>query len=101
MNIPIEDRVDACRLEDVSVSLLSSYFIDLDGIEELCENMKDLYNKEQISTLGDEKYLQLMEKEAYLVEDLAITSMRFLREYKKIINIMKNCSTNKRNQDIN
>lgn len=95
MSITIEERVEACKLEDLNVHSLASYFIDLDGLEELCEDLKDLYNKEQIATLGDDKYLKILEKEAELVEDIAMTSVRFVRDYKNIIKVMKNCSRNK------
>lgn len=92
MSISVEDRIEACNLEDLSVYSLSGYFTDLDGIEELCEDLKELYNKEQIATLGDEKFLKILEKEAELIEDIAITSIRFVREYRDIIKVMKNCS---------
>ncbi|BFU20515.1 hypothetical protein EHI8A_145780 [Entamoeba histolytica HM-1:IMSS-B] len=98
MSITIDDRIEACSIEDLSVDVLASYFLDLDGIEELCDDMKELYKKEQCATLGDDNYLRIMEREAELVEDIALTSMNFLREYKKVIEIMKRCSSKRRNE---
>ncbi|EDR29943.1 hypothetical protein EDI_316410 [Entamoeba dispar SAW760] len=98
MSISVDERVDACNIADLSINELASYFVDLDGIEELCEDMKELYKKEQCSTLGDEKYLRILEKEAQLVEDIAITSINFIREYRKILEVMKRCSSKLRNE---
>ncbi|EKE37534.1 hypothetical protein ENUP19_0342G0008 [Entamoeba nuttalli] len=98
MSIPVDDRVEACNISDLSVKELSSYFIDLDGIEDLCEDLKNLYEKEQCSTLGDEKYLRILEKEAELVEDIAITSMNFVRDYGKILTVMRHCSQKQRDE---
>ncbi|EMD45553.1 hypothetical protein KM1_198280 [Entamoeba histolytica HM-3:IMSS] len=98
MSIPIDDRVDACNIGDFSVGDLSSYFVDLDGIEELCDDLKELYNKEQCSTLGDEKFLRILEREAELVEDIAITSANFVREYREILDVMKRCSRKHREE---
>ncbi|EDR30192.1 hypothetical protein EDI_349770 [Entamoeba dispar SAW760] len=93
MSIPIDDRIEAIQIEDLKVDTLASYFIDMDGIEELCESLVDLYKKEQTSTLGDEKYLRLLEREAYLVEDIALTAINFISTHKKTINVMKKCAS--------
>ncbi|EDR23963.1 hypothetical protein EDI_010060 [Entamoeba dispar SAW760] len=66
MSITVEDRIDAIQLEDI---------------------------KEQIATLGDDKYLRLLEKEAYKVEDIALTALNFLSTHRKVLEVMKKCSS--------
>lgn len=98
MSIPVEERVEATHLEDLKVNDLTEYFVDMDGIKELCDDLIELYKKEQSSTLGDEKYMKILEKEAYLIEDIALTSLNFITTHKKILKVMKACSSKHKNQ---
>ncbi|EDR24036.1 hypothetical protein EDI_120670 [Entamoeba dispar SAW760] len=98
MSITVEERAELLKLEDIQVDALSSYFIDLDGIQELCQDLTELYKKEQISTLGDKKYLKILEKEAWLVEDIALTAINFLKTHKKTLKVIKECASNHSNE---
>ncbi|EMS11829.1 hypothetical protein KM1_216120 [Entamoeba histolytica HM-3:IMSS] len=92
MSIPVSDRVDSITIEDVSVQELSDFFNDLDDLEDYCDDMIILYEREQISTLGSEKFLKILEKEARLIEDIARQSCRMLREHRRVIDAVGHCS---------
>ncbi|EDR25490.1 hypothetical protein EDI_273480 [Entamoeba dispar SAW760] len=98
MSITVDERIEVLQIEDLKVNTLASYFIDLDGVQELCEDLAELYKKEQTATLGDEKYLRILEKEAYLIEDIALTAINFLNTHKKVLEVMKRCSSKRSKQ---
>ncbi len=95
MSILPEEKCDYYPIEDIAVNSLYDYYVDLGNLQDLCDDMKSLVQKEQIMTCGSVKYSVLIEDEAFLIEDIAKLASDMLVRHKNVINAFRKCRTNR------
>ena len=93
MSYTIEERCDLYPLEEIAISALYDYYSDLGDLQDMCDDMKMLCEKEQITTCESEKYGKLIEDEAFLIEDIAKLSNEMLVKHKNVIDAYRTCRT--------
>ncbi|BFU20520.1 hypothetical protein EHI2019_001001400 [Entamoeba histolytica] len=91
MSSTVDDKMEYYSLSDLTVGALRDFYLDLDDLHDLCSTMVDYYEKEQRTTLGSDKYLNLIESEVFLVKDIASSAREMLQKYKTVINAFKRC----------
>ncbi|EDR23463.1 hypothetical protein EDI_232750 [Entamoeba dispar SAW760] len=91
MSSTVDDKIEYYSLSDLTVSTLHDFYLDLDDLHDLCSTMVDYYKKEQRTTLGSDKYSNLIESEVFLVKDIASSACKMLQKYKTVINAFKQC----------
>ncbi|GAB1223941.1 hypothetical protein ENUP19_0166G0037 [Entamoeba nuttalli] len=84
-----EDRVETIEIENIDIQDLKDYFIALDDLEDLCDNLVECYKKEQIYYLEEVKFNMLLEEESELVEALFEMSSDIKTKYKDILDAFK------------
>ncbi|EDR22608.1 hypothetical protein EDI_011080 [Entamoeba dispar SAW760] len=95
MSIDIDERCEYYPLEDIVLNALHDYYVDLEDLQSLCEDMKFLCQKEQMIPCCSVKYSKLIEDDAYLVEDIANLSSKMVKLHKNVIDAFKRCRENR------
>ncbi|EDR26939.1 hypothetical protein EDI_113960 [Entamoeba dispar SAW760] len=91
MSYTLEERCELYPLEEIAVNALYEYYSDLGDLQNMCDDMKILCEKEQITTSGSDKYGKLIEDEAFLIEDIAKLSNEMLVKHKNVIDAFRTC----------
>ncbi|BFU26576.1 hypothetical protein CL6EHI_154700 [Entamoeba histolytica] len=84
-----EDRVETIEIENINIQDLKDYFIALDELEDVCDDLVECYKKEQIYYLEEDKFNMLLEEESELVEALFEMSSDIKTKYKDILDAFR------------
>ncbi|EMH76285.1 hypothetical protein EHI8A_246170 [Entamoeba histolytica HM-1:IMSS-B] len=91
MSNKIEDKIEYYPFDDLKVELLCDFYSDMNDLYEFCDDMVNLYKKEECCTLGSEKYSTLIEDEVFLIEDIASAACKILQQHGTVIKAFRQC----------
>ncbi|EMS11364.1 hypothetical protein KM1_220020 [Entamoeba histolytica HM-3:IMSS] len=93
-----EDKIDYYPFDDLKVELLLDFYKDMNDLHDLCDDMVNLYKREECCTLGSERYSVLIEDEIFLIEDIASLACKFLEQHGSVIGAFRRCREKRENR---
>ncbi|BFU26478.1 hypothetical protein KM1_334420 [Entamoeba histolytica HM-3:IMSS] len=84
-----EDKIEATKIENINIVSLKDYFIALDELEDICDDLVECYKKEEKYYLEEDKFNMILEEESELVEALFEMSSDIKKEFKDILDAFR------------
>ncbi|BFU26274.1 hypothetical protein CL6EHI_130490 [Entamoeba histolytica] len=84
-----EERLESTKIENINIRILKDYFIDMDCLKDMCDDLIQCYRKEQDFYLEDEKFNKILEDEAELVESICEIASDIKKNYKDILDAFR------------
>ncbi|GAB1222534.1 hypothetical protein ENUP19_0114G0013 [Entamoeba nuttalli] len=84
-----EERIETMKIENIDVRLLKDYFLDMDCLKDVCDDLINCYKKEQDYYLEEEKFNKILEEEAELIDSIYDIAADIKNSYKDILDAFK------------
>lgn len=81
----IEDKMSVTKLEEIKVNDLNEFFQDMFNLRDICDDFISLFKKEEKYYLNEEKYNEILEDEAIMIEDIHQIVTEIRESHKDII----------------
>ncbi|BFU22020.1 hypothetical protein CL6EHI_095310 [Entamoeba histolytica] len=80
-----EERMESTGIENIDIKSLKNYFIDLDTLEDICDDLVQCFKKEQLYYLEEDKFNSILDEEAALVNTIHEITSSMKKDYGDIL----------------
>ncbi|GAB1223323.1 hypothetical protein ENUP19_0142G0003 [Entamoeba nuttalli] len=80
-----EERMESAGIENIDIKTLKNYFIDLDTLEDVCDDLVQCFKKEQLYYLEEDKFNSILDEEASLVNTIYEIATNMKKDYDDIL----------------
>ncbi len=80
-----EDKITSVKMDNVKVNDLNDFFTDMFMLKDICDDFVELFKKEERYYSNEEKYNELLEEEAIMVDNIHNLTTEIKENYKEVV----------------
>ncbi|EDR28578.1 hypothetical protein EDI_238400 [Entamoeba dispar SAW760] len=81
----VEDKIQSTKMENVPVNDLNEFFVDMFELKDMCDDFVELFRKEERYYSNEEKYNELLEEEAIVLDSIHNLTDGIKERYQHVI----------------
>ncbi|EDR28243.1 hypothetical protein EDI_054710 [Entamoeba dispar SAW760] len=81
----VEDKISSTKMNNVKVKDLNDFFIDMFMLKDICDDFVELFRKEERYFSNEEKYNELLEEEAIMVDNIHNLTTEIKENYEEVV----------------
>ncbi|EDR23607.1 hypothetical protein EDI_030020 [Entamoeba dispar SAW760] len=81
----VEDKVTSVKMENIKVNDLNGFFIDMFMLKDMCDDFVELFRKEERYYSNEEKYNELLEEEAIMLDSIRNLTNEIKESYQDVV----------------
>ncbi|EDR26323.1 hypothetical protein EDI_155180 [Entamoeba dispar SAW760] len=80
-----EDKITSVKMNNIKVNELNNFFIDMFELKDICDDFVELFKKEERYYSNEEKYNELLEEEAIMLDNIHNLTKGIKENYQNVV----------------